>query len=110
MSLDAATLILGVVLGLALLLAPGMALLQICLPRSALGFVSRLALAPGITIALCVLLFTWAGIFSVRLGPFTSWLLVLTALFILLFRRHRRLFAGGLLVREDRQRIKRIFL
>jgi hypothetical protein len=90
MSLDAASLIVGVVLGLALLLSPGMALLQICLPRSALRLVSRLALAPGITIAVCVLLFTWADIFSVRLGPVVSWLLVLSSLFVLLFPRGNR--------------------
>src|SRR3982751_5689287 len=110
MSFDAASLILAVVLGLALLLLPGMALLEICLPRSALGLVSRLALAPGITVAFCVLLFTWAGIFSVTLGPLTSWLLVLSALSILLFRLHPRFPPGRLLAAEDRARIKRIFL
>ena len=108
MHLDAASLILGVVVGLALLLSPGLALLQICLPRSALGFVSRLALAPGITIAFCVLLFTWARIFSVRLGPFTSWLLVLATVFILVFWRNRRLFRRRLRIGEDNQRIKGI--
>ena len=85
MALHVASVIFGVFVGLALLLLPGMALLQICLPRLAFGFVWRLALAPGITIAFCVLLFTWAAVFSVRLGPLISWLLVLSALFILLF-------------------------
>jgi hypothetical protein len=85
MSLSVASLIFNVFLGLALLLLPGMALLQICLPRKTLGWTCRLTLAPGITIALCVLVFTWADIFSVKLGPLTSWLLVLSALLILLF-------------------------
>jgi hypothetical protein len=68
--------------------------------------ISRLALAPGITIAFCVLLFTWADIFSVRLGPLTSWLLVVGSLFVLLFLRRGRLFyfTGG----GDRKRMQRV--
>ena len=111
MALHVASVIFGVFVGLALLLLPGMALLQICLPRPAFGFVWRLALAPGITIAFCVLIFTWAALFSVRLGPLISWLLVLSALFILLFLPgNRRLHLTSFLVGEDRARIKRICL
>jgi hypothetical protein len=85
---------LGVLLGLALLLLPGMALLRICLAGRRLNFISRLALAPGITIAFCVLLFTWADIFSVKLGPLSSWLMVAASLLVLLFVRRDRLFYG----------------
>jgi hypothetical protein len=81
------SLILNVLIGLALLLLPGMALLRICLPVRALGLVCRLAIAPGITIAFCVLLLTWCNLVSLRLGPLTSWLLIIGALFILLFVR-----------------------
>jgi Family of unknown function (DUF6541) len=87
---------LGVLLGLALLLLPGMALLRICLAGRGLGMISRLALAPGITIAFCVLLFTWADIFSVKLGPLSSWLIVVASLLVLLLVRRGRVFYGRL--------------
>src|SRR3981189_3564293 len=105
MSANVSILILNVLLGLALLLFPGMALLRICVPARALGFVCRLAVAPGITIALCVLLFTWCDLVSLKLGPLTSWLLIVSALFILLFVRPVR---RSLLTGESRKRMKGI--
>jgi hypothetical protein len=105
MSANVSSLILYVLLGLALLLLPGMALLRMCVPARTLGFVCRLAVAPGITIALCVLLFTWCDLISLKLGPLTSWLLVVSALFILLFVRSAR---RSLLTGEKGKRMKRV--
>jgi hypothetical protein len=109
MSLHLSSLIFSVLLGLALLLLPGMALLRVCVPPRALRLVRRLVLAPGVTIALCVLLFTWCDLLSLRLGPVTPWLLMVSALFILLFvRRGRRSCLTMCFVPESRRRMKRV--
>ena len=105
MSANVSILILNVLLGLALLLLPGIALLRMCVPARALGFVCRLAVAPGITIALCVLLFTWCDLISLKLGPLASWLLIVSALLILLLVRPAR---RSLLTVESRKRMKRV--
>lgn len=82
---NAGSLIFYLFLALALLLLPGMALLRLCVPRRSLGVVCRLCLAPGLTIALAVLLFTWCNLLSLQLGALSSWLLVAGALLVLLF-------------------------
>jgi hypothetical protein len=103
------SLIFGVILGLTLLVLPGMALLRMCVPARTLGFLCRVAVAPGITIAFCVLLFTWCDLISLKLGPLTSWLLIVSALFILLFvGRARRSWLAMWLVAESRQRMERV--
>jgi hypothetical protein len=109
MSPHLSSLIFSVLLGLALLLLPGMALLRICVPMRTLGFLCRVAVAPGITIALCVLLFTWCNLISLTLGPVTSWLLIVSALFILLFvGRARRSWLTMCLGAESRKRMARV--
>ena len=67
--------ILYVLLALVLLLLPGTALLRLCLPPRCLGLVCRLVLAPGITVALTVLLLAWCYLFGLKPGPILPWLL-----------------------------------
>ncbi len=109
MSVQVSSVILGVLLGWALLLLPGMALLRICVPARVLGPLCRLAIAPGITIALCVLLFTWCDLVSVKFGSVASWSLIFSALFILLFvGKGQRSRLAGWFRGESRRRLKRV--
>jgi hypothetical protein len=85
MSLHVGRAIFALFLGSALLLLPGFALLRLCLARRGPDLISRVALAPGITIAFSVLLFTWSDLFSIKLGPLISWLLLGGSLLVLLF-------------------------
>ena len=70
---------LAVIAALALLLLPGMALLRWCVPPRRLDLVSRLSLAPGVTIAFCILLFTWCKLLGLKLPPLTPWILIALA-------------------------------
>ena len=71
----------------ALLFFPGFSLLRVCASR--LDLVSRIVLAPGVTIAVATLLFLWAEVFSVKLGWPVPWiLLVLSLLAFMQWRPH----------------------
>lgn len=89
MSPSLSSLIFSAVLGLALLVVPGFALLRLCVPARDLGFVSRLTLAPGVTTALSVLMFAWGKIFGLKFGPITPWLMIAAAMLVLLVERRR---------------------
>jgi hypothetical protein len=68
-----------------LLLLPGFSLLRVCAPR--LDLVSRIVLAPGVTIAVVALLFLWAEVFSVKLGWPVPWIVLVLSLLALVQRR-----------------------
>jgi hypothetical protein len=82
-------LVFGALLAIALLVLPGFALLRLCVPSRKLGFISRLTLAPGITTALCVLMFAWGERFGLKFGPITPWLVMAAAVLGLLVDRRR---------------------
>ena len=69
----------------ALLFLPGFFLLRICAPR--LDLISRIVLAPGVTIAVATLLFLWAEVFSLKLGWPVPWIVL--ALSLLAFAQRR---------------------
>ena len=99
------TLILSALPAIALLVLPGLALLRICLPKRELGFLSQLTIAPGITVALSVLLFTWSKIFGLQLGPLIPWLMIVAGfLGLLIERKHGR---WCLAIRISRRRFRR---
>jgi hypothetical protein len=81
--------IFSALLALVLLVLPGFALLRICVAARALGFISRLTLAPGVTIALSVVMFAWCKVFGLKLGPATPWLMIAAAVLSLLVDRQR---------------------
>jgi|GEM_PF-2976031 len=83
------SLIFGALLAIALLVLPGFTLLRLCVPSRELGFISRLTLAPGITTALCVLMFAWGERFGLKFGPITPWLVMTAAALGLLVDRRR---------------------
>ena len=58
----------------ALLFLPGFSLLRLCAPR--LDLISRIVLAPGVTIAVATLLFLWAEVFSLKLGWPIPWIVL----------------------------------
>jgi hypothetical protein len=81
--------IFGALLAIALLVLPGFALLRLCVPSRELGFIARLTVAPGITTALCVLMFAWGERFGLKFGPITPWLVMAAAVLGLLVDRRR---------------------
>jgi hypothetical protein len=83
------SLIFGALLAIALLVLPGFTLLRLCVASRELGFISRLTLAPGITTALCVLMFAWGEHFGLKFGPITPWLVMAAAALGLLVDRRR---------------------
>ena len=85
------SLILGALLAIALLVLPGFALLRLGVPARELGLISRITLAPGVTTALCVLMFAWSKLVGLKFGPVTPWLILVAALLALLapWRRDR---------------------
>jgi hypothetical protein len=87
MSANVASVILNVLLALALLLLPGLALLRATVPTRLLDLVSRVAIAPGITTALTVLIFTWCEAIGIKSGPFLPWIFIIGSVLVLLFVR-----------------------
>ena len=69
----------------ALLFLPGFSLLRVCAPR--LDLISRIVLAPGVTIALATLLFLWAEVFSLKLGWPIPWIVLGLSLLAFVQRR-----------------------
>lgn len=69
-----------VIAAFTLLLIPGVALLRLVVPAAQLGLVSRLAIAPGVTISFFVLLFTWADVVGLNVGTATPWFILGAAL------------------------------
>ena len=69
----------------ALLFLPGFSLLRVCAPR--LDLVSRIVLAPGVTIAVATLLFLWAEVFSLKLGWPIPWIVLGLSLLAFVQRR-----------------------
>lgn len=100
------SLIFSALLAIVLLVLPGFALLRICVPTRELGFISRLTLAPGVTTALSVLIFTWSKVFGLKLGPVTPWLMMAVAVLALLVDRRRGTWR--LANRISRRRLRRI--
>jgi len=88
-----------------------MAFLRCCVPARSLGFVSRLALAPGLTVAFCVLLFTWCDVFGLKLTPLAPWILMAAALLSQCLRFRNGKYRVVLpLVSLPRRALHRIFL
>ena len=83
MSESVSQVVLGIFLALALLILPGIGILRLCLPQRDPDLISRLTLAPGVTVALSVLLFLWCDVFGLKLLRITPWLLIGVALVIL---------------------------
>jgi hypothetical protein len=52
---------------------PGDALLRILFPRPALPWMHRIGLAAGLSLSLYPLLFLWAYLFGLRVGPLLAW-------------------------------------
>ena len=75
--------ILSTVVALIVLVLPGLALLRLCVSRERLSFLSRLTIAPGITVAFTTLLFVWCQLCHLPFGPVGAWLILLAALGIL---------------------------
>ena len=83
MAASFSSLILGALLAFVFLIVPGFALLRLCIPEKELGFISRLTLAPGVTTALCMLLFSWGKIVGLKFGPTTPWLILIASTLLL---------------------------
>jgi hypothetical protein len=90
---NVASLVCGVSVAFGLLLLPGLALLQSTVRFRSLGFLCRFTIAPGITIAVTVLLFVWCDLLHIRLGPLFPWLMCGTSAVVLVIVNRRRL--GG---------------
>lgn len=74
-------------LGVGLLIIPGLAVLAAGVGRAEMSWGTRLACAPGVTIAGCVVVFTWARVLDVGLGTWTPWMLLAGAAAFLWWRR-----------------------
>ena len=68
--------VLNVLLAAIVLLLPGLALLRLCVPRRFLDTLCRVTLAPGISISLNVIAFTWFDLFGIRPGRLLPWILI----------------------------------
>ena len=78
------SLIFGAFMAVVFLVMPGLALLRFCVPTRELGFISRLTLAPGVTTALCMLIFAWGKLVGLKFGPVTPWLILVASALALL--------------------------
>lgn len=78
------SLILGAVMAGGFLVLPGFALLRLCVRARELGLISRLTLAPGVTTALCMLIFAWGKLAGLEFGPVTPWLILAASALALL--------------------------
>lgn len=89
MSFTIGSVIWNVVLATALLLLPGLATLRLCVPRRFLDPLCRATVAPGITIALTALVFTWCDLVGIKPGGLLPWILIIGSIAILLLVRLR---------------------
>lgn len=83
------TFIFATLLGMGLVVLPGFALLRLCLPGRTLGFLSRVTIAPGLTVAICVVLFAWCETVGLKLGPALPWGLIAASGLSLFVRRQQ---------------------
>jgi len=91
MSFTIGSVVFNVALALTLLLLPGLAVLRVVERRlRSLSLLSRLTIAPGITVAVTALLFVWCDLCRIRPGPALPWLMLAGSVFILIFVRQGR--------------------
>lgn len=86
---NASSVIFNVLLAAALLILPGLALLRLTVPHRLLGLLSRLVIAPGITIAVTVLVFVWCDLCGLKPGPYLPWVFLVCSVAALAFVRPR---------------------
>src|SRR3954453_6939520 len=84
-------LIFHVLVAVVLLMLPGLALLAVCASRTSLGLASRITIAPGITVAVTVLLFVWCNLLHVTFGPGLAWVMLIVSTAVLLIAAWRPL-------------------
>jgi hypothetical protein len=79
-------------MGLALLIIPGLALLKWAVPSGRLSLAARLSLAPGVSMALGSLVVIWLSLAGIRSGLWTPWIITgaAAAWLVYAFRRTRR--------------------
>ncbi len=82
--------ILSTIVAVIVLVLPGLALLRLCLSRQQLSLFSRLTIAPGITAAFMTLLLVWCQLVRLPFGPIGAWLILFTALVILVVEKSDR--------------------
>ncbi len=70
---DAFDIILYTLAAAYLFFLPGDALLRSLLPRPALPWMHRIGLAAGLSLSLYPLLFLWAYLFGLQVGPLLAW-------------------------------------
>jgi hypothetical protein len=75
--------IFSTVVALIVLVLPGLALLRLCVPCGRLSLLSRLTIAPGITVAFITLLFAWYQLCRLPFGQVSAWLILLASLVLL---------------------------
>lgn len=81
----------AILFALLLVALPGLALLELLLPgKAGEDPALRLGLALALGLALQPLIYLWAGVLGLRLGPALWWLLILASAAFLLLRRRRR--------------------
>src|SRR5438105_6130031 len=102
------SLVLYVLLALAILILPGLALLRLALPGKTLGILCRIAIAPGITVAISVLVFTWCQVFGLKPGPVLPWVLIVAAGFVFVFVRPGGFALPQWLQTSTRRRLLRV--
>lgn len=86
---NASSVIFNVLLAVAFLILPGLALVRLTVPPRLLGLVSRLVIAPGITIAITVLAFVWSDLCGLKPGPYLPWVFLVCSVAVLAFVRPR---------------------
>jgi hypothetical protein len=79
--------ILYCLVALVVLLLPGLALLHLCLNREQLSFLSRVTIAPGISVAFVTLLLTWFHVCGLPFGSVAAWFILGASFLILILRK-----------------------
>src|SRR3954470_21423557 len=87
MFLSITTIAFYVLVAAALLVLPGLALLCVSVIPRKLDPLSRLVVAPGLTIAIAVLIFTWCDLVHLKPGPALPWILIVGSVLILILVR-----------------------
>src|SRR4051812_41171711 len=85
MFVQVCSLVFHLLLALTLLCLPGLALLRLAVPHCSLGFLSRVAIAPGVTVTVTTLLFVWCDLIRFKPGPALPWALLALAAAVLVF-------------------------